>query len=266
MEDDKWKMENDYASEEFLRERLKGRSLLFASLVLAYAVMWVGGVGHYVIIGRPPLNAPWAASLFLALAGVLVLWTSARRDWLGLGVAASLGFAAEVCGVKYGVLFGPYHYTEVLQPRIWGVPLVMLSAWLVLLAYTRQMLMPLKLPHWLEATLASAWMTAIDLVIDPLAAGQLGYWRWAQRGAYYGVPLRNFVGWFVVSWLILMIVRQRWQANAWARYIGLSITLFFTAIALSYGLWLAGGAGVALCVAHFVLTRRISTASGSERA
>lgn len=231
----------------------KRQPLLLNALLAVYAVMWAGGIGHYVLVGRPPLDAPWAASLFLLLAGLLVVVTSAGRDLIGLCLAAALGFASEIHGVKYGVIFSPYVYTEVLQPKFAGVPLVMFSAWLVLLAYVRQMLAPLCLAAGLEVLLASAWMTAIDLVIDPLAANQLGYWRWAQAGWYYGIPLHNFVGWFVVSLCVFALVRQRWQTNPWAKLVGLSITIFFTAIALSFGMWLAGGVGVGLCALHFGL-------------
>jgi putative membrane protein len=195
----------------------------------------------------------------------LVLWTSARRDWLGLGVAALLGFCSEIHGVKYGVIFSPYNYTEVLQPQLFGVPLVMFSAWLVLLAYTRQMTMPLRLPRWLNLVTTSAWMTAIDLVIDPLAAHQLGYWRWARAGAYYGIPLQNFVGWFVVSLLIFALVRQRWQPNRWAQVIGLSVTVFFTVLALRFGLWLPAGVGLALCGMHAALAVGAGSAGGRFR-
>jgi len=239
--------------------RLSLRSLPLAALILAYAVMWVGGVGHYVLVGGPPMDAPWAASVFLLLAGVIVAVTSvkvgAKRDLLGLFAAAGLGFVAEIIGVRYGFLFSPYGYTSVLQPQLFAVPLVMLSAWMVLLAYVRQMLARLDLPHWIEAVLAAAWMTAIDLVIDPLAANQLGYWRWAKSGVYYGIPLHNFIGWFGVSFLIFGLVRQRWRENVFARYVGLSIVAFFSAIALSYGLWLAGGIGAALCFIHLRISR-----------
>lgn len=243
---------------------LKRQPLLLNALLAVYAVMWAGGVGHYVLVGRPPLDAPWAASLFLLLAGLLVVVTSARRDLIGLSLAAALGFTSEIHGVKYGVIFSPYVYTGVLQPQFVGVPLVMFSAWLVLLAYVRQMLVPLRLAAGLEAVLASAWMTAIDLVIDPLAANQLGYWRWEKSGWYYGIPLHNFVGWFVVSLCVFALVRQRWQSNTWAKLVGLSITIFFTAIALSFGMWLAGGVGVGLCALHFRLAaaRRAKGASG----
>lgn len=231
-----------------MKHKLIIRSLPLTGLILAYVVMWIGGVGHYALIGGPPLDAPWAASVFLLLAGVIVVVTSAKRDLPGLVAAATLGFIAEILGVHYGFIFSPYNYTSVLQPQLLGVPLVMLSAWLVLVAYVRQMLDGLKLSIWLEAVLAAAWMTAIDLVIDPLAANQLGYWRWVKSGAYYGIPLHNFIGWFAVSLIIFGIVRQRWQTNRIARHVGLSIVFFFSAIALSYGLWLVAGIGVALCL------------------
>jgi uncharacterized membrane protein len=97
---------------------------------------------------------------------------------------------------------------------------------------------------------------AIDLLIDPLAANKLGYWRWIDAGAYYGVPARYFLGWFVVSVMIFGIIRQRPQPDSWARLLGLSILLFFTIIAIAYQLALAAGAGLALSLVHLALAVR----------
>lgn len=229
---------------------LRDLNKLFVVLLIVYAMMWGGGIFHYIAFGKPPLDAPWAASLFLLLSGIVVLWTSTRRDWLSLLGAAALGFASEIHGVKFGLIFSPYEYTQVLQPHLLDVPLVMFCAWLVLLAYTKQMLMPLRLNLWLESVLAAAWMTAIDLVIDPLAANQLGYWRWQKAGTYYGIPFHNFVGWFGVSLMIFLVARQRWQPNIWANYVGLSITIFFSAIAMSFGLFIPAAIGGGLCFLH----------------
>lgn len=239
------------------RPELKPRSLLLAVLTLFYAVMWLGGVVHYTLYGAPPLDAPWAASVFLLLAGLLVLLNTALKCWPSLTLAAALGFAAEVLGVRYGFIFSPYYYTEVLQPQLLNVPLVMLSAWLVLVAYVREMLSIWPWPRWLIALLAAAWMTAIDLVIDPLAANQLAYWRWAQGGIYYDIPAHNFLGWFVVSLIIFGLLRRGAQPNPWARHIGLSIVLFFTAIAFAYRLTLAGSFGLGLCLIHLALSRSL---------
>ena len=72
-------------------------------------------------------------------------------------------------------------------------------------------------------------------MIDPLASNQLGYWRWAERGAYFGVPLKNFAGWFVVSLAAFAVLRKKFEAGQTASLTGLSIILFFTLLALALG-------------------------------
>ncbi|HKX31891.1 MAG TPA: carotenoid biosynthesis protein [Blastocatellia bacterium] len=234
---------------------MSARKLVMVGLTGAYLLMWIGGVGHYVLLGGPPLDAPWTASLFLLLAGAVVVATSGKRELRALLTAALVGFAAEVLGVKYGFIFSPYRYTETLRPQLFGVPLVMLSAWMVLVAYTRQLWMKVHAPGWIGTWLAAGWMTAIDLVIDPLAANRLDYWRWVETGAYYGIPVHNFAGWLAVSLVIFSLVRRPVEENRWARSVGLSIVLFFTAIALASGLILAGGIGIALSLVQLLVWR-----------
>ncbi|NTU72859.1 carotenoid biosynthesis protein [Candidatus Roizmanbacteria bacterium] len=41
-------------------------------------------------------------------------------------------------------------------------------------------------------------MLAIDLLMEPLQV-QFGTWRWLSSGLYYGVPIGNFIGWFIVA-------------------------------------------------------------------
>lgn len=229
------------------------RQVFILIIAIAYAVMWLGGIGHYVLIGKPPLDAPWAASLFLFLAGLLVVGANPMDEIRVLAIAALIGFLAEFIGVRWDFIFSEYAYTGVLVPQLFDVPLVMLSAWMVLVAYARQITAHFDLPAWGDALLAAGWMTAIDLVIDPLAANQLGYWRWANSGAYHGIPLHNFIGWFVVSLIIFIVVRNRPRRNNVSLVVGLSIVLFFTAIALSYGLYLPGAVGICLSIIHLTL-------------
>jgi bisanhydrobacterioruberin hydratase len=234
------------------------RKTILAALLSLYALMWIGGIGSHIWFESTAAETRWAAPIFLLLAGLIVIAASRRRDLLALLLISSSGFVAELIGVRCGFLFGDYIYTGALTPQLLGVPIVMASAWMVLVAYTRQMLLSFELPVWVEALAASLWMTAIDLIIDPLASGALGYWRWREAGAYYGVPARNFLGWFAVSLLILSLVavlfgRER-EGNPLARYIGLSILLFFTIIALAHSLILAGIIGMALCLLHLMIS------------
>jgi bisanhydrobacterioruberin hydratase len=229
------------------------RKVILTALAGAYVALWVGGVSAHVLQGGPPTDAQWAASVFLLLAGLIVLVTASPANLGGLLAAAGIGFIAEYVGVSYGFLFGRYVYTGTLQPLLLGVPLVMACAWMILFAYVKQMLLPFKLSKLTEMTISGVWMVAIDLLIDPLAANRLGYWRWIETGAYYGVPARNFLGWFLVSFMIFGIVRQHLQSDLWARSVGLSILLFFTVIALAYQLALAAGVGLVLALVHLAL-------------
>jgi putative membrane protein len=195
----------------------------------------------------------WTVSLFLLLSAAIVLTTSVMAEIQLLLLGGIMGFIAEVVGVHSGVIFSGYWYTDVLVPQLLNVPLVMICAWIVLIGYVRQMLIGCACSRWLIVVIAGAWMTAIDLVIDPLAAGVLGYWQWLEQGLYYGIPVHNFLGWFGVSLLIFSSLRGQVVKNAWAQHTGLSIILFFTVLAWIYGLVLAGVIGIGLCILHVML-------------
>jgi len=69
---------------------------------------------------------------------------------------------------------------------------------------------------WWEVPLLTTFIAVVlDLFIDPIAAAA-GYWVWLVEGsAYYGIPLVNFVGWFVLMFLpplawIFIARQQEW--------------------------------------------------------
>jgi putative membrane protein len=221
-------------------------------LVGCYLTLWAGGVGSHLLFGRAPVDASWAAPAFLSLAGLITLLKANRKERPALIVAGALGFIAEVVGVHFGLPFGRYEYTDALRPQFIGVPLVMFAAWMALIAYVKAILAEVRFSAWLAAIIAGLWMTAIDLVIDPLAAGELSYWRWIDVGRYYGVPAQNFLGWFAVSLFIFGLVnlidKGAGRPNPWARAIGLSILLFFALVALAHRLDLVASIGLGLCL------------------
>jgi len=236
------------------------------ALGVLYAVMWAGGISSYFFGNGPPPGAEWTAPAFLFLGGFLVLASEGRRIVPLMLAVAGMGFAAEVIGSRYGLIFGEYRYTDTLSPSLLGVPVAMAAAWLILFAYVKQMLSASGLSAWAQALLSAVWMTAIDLVIDPLAAGPLNYWRWKEAGAYYGVPAHNFIGWLAVSLLIFLLIRAlagpEWQPNRGACFVGFSIVLFFTLIALSARFFLAASIGAGLCAIHAAVSARLSAHHG----
>ena len=70
---------------------------------------------------------------------------------------------------------------------------------------------------WWQVPLTTGVIAVLlDLFLDPIAV-LAGYWLWrVESSVYYGIPLLNFVGWFVLTSLaplawILIARRQRWS-------------------------------------------------------
>ena len=201
-----------------------------------YAFFWIGGL----VSGGVSKASPWAAPLFLVLAGTLALIEN-RNAWKALAISALLGFAFELIGVHTGYPFGRYRYTAVLSPAIAGVPVAIAFAWLVLIDFVRGVT---KDVLW-----GALLMAAVDLVIDPLAAGPLHYWQWIDSGFYFGIPAINYVGWVLASILILSFVPKQPIRHA---YVGWSVVAFFTVLSFEQGLYIPGLVGVALIISPLV--------------
>jgi lycopene beta-cyclase len=163
-----------------------------------------------------PAAATVSASLQAAAVALLLasMW-GWRRSVVTIVVVAALTWAAEWAGSTTGLLFGPYRYTVALQPQLAGVPLLIPLAWLMMLG-----------PSWavaqsvlgsaggkprdrvLAAAVTGLAMAAWDLYLDPQMVGWQ-FWAWDESGQYFGIPLQNFVGWFIVAALVTLAVRPR---------------------------------------------------------
>lgn len=230
--------------------------------LVAFAVLWAGGVASHWLGGDGARAGQGGiASLFLFLAGLVVLLGArSRSSAAALGAVAIFGFAVEAAGVHSGVPFGAYSYTGELRPQLFGVPLVMGFAWMALCAQAREVCAPLRLPFPAEAAAAALWLTAVDLVIDPLAANVLGYWRWSDAGSYYGIPASNFAGWFATGLAAYGLCGRHLRPNRWARVVGFAIVLFFALLALAHSLLPAAAVGFSLCAAQ-LFSRRAGRAA-----
>jgi putative membrane protein len=192
----------------------------------------------------------WAAPAFLFTAAALVLFTAGRTEAALLAVCGALGWLAEVVGVRTGLPFGGYAYTDVLGSGWAGVPFAMAAAWMLLASYGRFMAAALGLRGLVLVAVGAAWMVGMDMVIDPLAGGVLAYWTWEKPGAYYGVPASNFLGWYAVSAVLLGLLARLREPASYHGAVGMSLLLFFTILAATRGLMVAALAGCGLVAVH----------------
>jgi len=121
----------------------------------------------------------------------------------------AVGWAFETLSIATGFPFGRYHYTDLMAPFLGHVPVFVLPAYLVigyaswslakLLLYGRSTV-PAPPGLWRVPVLAALLMVMWDLSMDPLRATVEGRWVWAGGGVHLGVPVTNYLGWFVVTW------------------------------------------------------------------
>jgi len=136
------------------------------------------------------------------LAGVTALGLS--RVLLFLAIVLGVTLSIENVGVATGFPFGHYHF-QAAQFSLWvgRVPLLVgalyfgvgLLSWLIagILLEARVMLRPV---------IAAGLMVLWDLVMDPSFSTIGQVWVWHQGGAFFGVPLLNFAGWFLTTWIM----------------------------------------------------------------
>ncbi|WP_271217469.1 carotenoid biosynthesis protein [Streptosporangium carneum] len=132
---------------------------------------------------------------------------AAAATAFALSVAA--GYAAEWVGVRTGLPFGGYGYTGLLRPQLGGVPVAVALAWggMGLAAHATASAAATRLPggRGTRIVLGACALTAWDLFLDPQMT-RLGLWTWDVPGPYRGVPVSNFVGWLLVSLLVMALI------------------------------------------------------------
>lgn len=156
----------------------------------------------------------WLPVLFAAWH--LARWVGWRTGLLVFAIIAAVSFTFEALGVATGLVFGDYYYPAgPLGPLVLGVPP------LIQLQYFAMGYASLQVARSITGTLAAparGWvlvgasamgafaMTALDLASDPMQSTVLGDWIWRRGGAYFGVPIHNFVGWFAATGTFFLLV------------------------------------------------------------
>jgi putative membrane protein len=188
-------------------------SVLWALVGIAVAFNLVGGVFTEAL---PP--ALLAAFITLALVAFALVHGSAAYGVRGIAAFAVICLVVsniiENIGVVTGIPFGSYRYSDNLGPKLFLVPVLIGPAYfgMAYLAWTvaRVLLDTAPPRHCAQLTyalpvVASFVMTACNLSYDPLISTVRGGWVWTNGGAYFGVPIANFAGWFATSYLFFQL-------------------------------------------------------------
>ncbi|MGA2800940.1 MAG: carotenoid biosynthesis protein [Verrucomicrobiota bacterium] len=169
-----------------------------------------------------PCKPGWLEALLLLLAAAGTVTALARRlplqnVLLTAFVIAVIGGAIHALGAITGIPFGPFTFNtaaggELFKTLPWSIPLIWVAAILSSRGVARLILRPWQkigaYGFWLMG-LTAALTALFDFAFEPFASRVKHYWLWTPPkfpATWQGAPLSNFLGWLVVSLLIVVFI------------------------------------------------------------
>jgi putative membrane protein len=176
------------------------------ALLILYALLTIY---PFVSIAAGVVPSPFVTSISTMAGFTFAFLHAGQREGWGralrlLALVFGVSLLFESVGVATGLVYGPYHYSDKLGPLFLGlVPYLIPAAWFMM-SYPSfviaDRLIPASWAGWQRifsvAALGGLVMTAWDLVMDPIMVAS-GHWVWDVNGAYHGIPLQNFWGWWL---------------------------------------------------------------------
>lgn len=154
----------------------------------------------------------------LVLVAFALVHGVSRYGWQRLAVLFGAVFGVSVVlenlSVLSGFPFGFYHYTAALGPKLFFVPLLVSLSYLGF-GYVSWVLgthlvsdIGQSLGSWatlLVPAVAAFTMVAWDVCFEPTLSTVRHWWVWEHGGGYFGVPLSNFLGWFLTAFVFFAL-------------------------------------------------------------
>ena len=246
--------------------------LVAAVFAAVFAMLWTSA--------NVPDKPEWPYALLISLATAGTIAALLRRLpmqnvlWAAL-IIAVIGGAAHALGEITDMPFGPFVFGPEAGPKLfktlpWAVPLLWVFAILNSRGVARLMMRPWRKTRsygfWVIG-FATLLVMLFDFALDPFASRVNHYWLWTPTKfpvTWQGAPLVNFLGWAVVSLLILafvtpLLINKRPKGRSSPDYhplgLWLGAVLLFGGAAALKGLWPAAAldAGVGVVTAFFAI-------------
>src|SRR5579862_4539429 len=169
-----------------------------------------------ILLHLPQAVAAAMLSLSLLLFGLLHGASTYGRRGILWFVVICLGVSnvSENLSILAGFPFGWYHYGSAMGPKLFLVPIMIGPAyfgvgylsWTIARVILGDEDATLFGPRVFSMpVMASFIMVSWDLTVDPMMSTITGNWVWQHGGTYFGVPLTNFLGWYLTVYVYFQI-------------------------------------------------------------
>jgi len=198
-----------------------------------YTYLWAMAalyIGLNLGVGLRILNLGNTGSIIITLVlfAFVLVFGSRRYGWrtmlIFFGITTVISWSMESLSIATGFPFGHYHYSANLGPKLGTVPLIIMPAYFAngFLAWTISHIFLNNLGSGITKrnlfqvpAIAAFVMVMWDFCIDPVTATIDGDWVWECGGNYFGVPIQNYLGWFLTVYLIYQTfaLYLRWRES-----------------------------------------------------
>ena len=180
--------------------------ILFGTYVASYLLF-------FATIFIPP-GSLGVVSLIVALPSIFFFyrWAGVKRTIIVSLVIAGLVLLIESFGILSGLPYGQFFYSNLAGVKLFGlVPWSVALGFIPLLFGIMAIVTQYVQKSWVVILFSACLLVIVDLIIDPIFVF-LGIWIWVTPGIYYGIPLSNFVGWFltglITSSVLWMLIKK----------------------------------------------------------
>jgi putative membrane protein len=211
------------------------------------------------VVVRPYVFAFLAAFLFLAIR-----FMGMKRTLIWLVSGYTIAWISEFSSINNGFPYGEYHYLyENMSGELMiaGVPFFdslsypfLIFAGFTMASFLLDTTTRKARNDIVHIALGALLTTLLDVIIDPVTKlgsrwflGEIYYY--ATPGWYFGIPMSNFAGWFLVSFAIAGFNVFLWKWANWKNpgkpdilypLFYSSIALFMIAVTFYIGAWTLG--------------------------
>lgn len=230
---------------------------LFVTRVFPSTMTYFGP--YYANLVKAPT---WTYMAVLPLLPIFMYAPSLGKARMGLFFVwgCAIGGASELTGTMGALTlggvalpFGAYEYTHWLGPKFGGhVPYFIPLSWFAMSIVSLDLAYRVVSSRWAILLTSAAFMTLWDVSLDPAMNHVFPFWTYEVDGFFYGMPLSNWVGWFVVSLLIMISYELMGGLKALSRWAPLVYVLncFFplmiSLLHATYGAVLVGAVATAV--------------------
>jgi uncharacterized membrane protein len=257
-----------------------GTTQIHRALSLVVAAMFVVVLYEMATDLTAIERSNWELQLLIVLAALNSLTAMARQlAWQyvlsATAFTAALGTAAHAVSENSGIPFGPFVFGPNAGEKVMRISCLIPFLWVVVLFNSRGV-SRLILRPWRKMKTYGFWLigitvglsTIFDWGMDPFLARLNRYWLWQPTKlpvTWQGAPLLNFLGWMLVSLLILafatpLLIKKKPGEKSAVDYHPLVVWVgamaLFAVTCGRHGFWWPAGVDVAAIVAASVMAIR----------